>query len=82
MEPLKIISSTRHSHERARLGNMNMPMEVLRQTDGTYKATVRGQETAYAAVGPTQSDALYALKQAVKGKMLKGDFKDVHQRTV
>ena len=82
MEPIKILSIQRRSFEKDRLFNMNMPMEVLKQPDGTYKASVRGQADAFSAAGTTQSDALFALKQVVKDKMLKGDFSGVKSSTV
>ena len=81
-EDIKILSSRRQSFEKGRLQNMRMPLEVHKQTNGTYVASVRGQEKTYSATGGTESDALYAVKQIVKGKMLSGDFTDVNQRMI
>jgi hypothetical protein len=77
------VTFKRISSERDRLiQGPNMPMRVDKQPDGQFKAVVTGQEHMFAATGPTEMEALQALKTVVRDTWTKGELGNINQRMV
>ena len=54
--------------------------ETSKNPDGSYKAKVQGQDLE--ATGTSEQDALFALKQMVNEKFLKGNLNEDIKQTL
>jgi len=75
---IKILERTRISHERSRLWNPNVHIDVKKEGN-VYKATVPGHEAKWSAEDIDEMRAVELVKQKVFDDYRQGNLRDMNK---